>query len=341
MSTKQNVTRLSGVQQQSQRLRLSRVAGPACLVLILASLLQAQQSFGSPSKEPPNEDKYVFKQVPDVQIKTTSGLEAPLSRFWQQKPVLLTMIFTRCAGVCSPFLHSLKSAAADAGGLGKDYRVLVLSFDPKDNVADMQLMADSIGVRSDPDWIFGVASPSDIQQLAAASGFWFRWDSSIQQYDHPSLVVAVDRGRVVRMLAGATVPSASLREVVQEMRGKFVASYAIAGKVAFRCFEYDPQSGRYSLDWGLLFMLLPAAGGILATIWAFFVSPQPRPPSRVIMRYLWQFPRVSRRYWNDGLVPPTSTMDDAKSNLGVMHATTAESSDVGLRYRVRIRLSKS
>ena len=54
------------------------------------------------------------------------------------------------------------------------------------------------------------------------------------------------------------------------MRGKFVASYAIAGKVAFRCFEYDPQSGRYSLDWGVLLMLLPAAGGILATIWAFF-----------------------------------------------------------------------
>ena len=27
---------------------------------------------------------------------------------------------------------------------------MVLSFDPKDNVADMQMMADSIGVKSDP-----------------------------------------------------------------------------------------------------------------------------------------------------------------------------------------------
>jgi protein SCO1/2 len=340
MSTEESGTRLSGIQQQRQWLRFSRVGLPACLVLILASLSQAQQSFGSPSNEPPNEDRYVYRQVPDIQIKTTSGPETSLSAFWQQKPVLLTMIFTRCAGVCSPFLHSLKSAAADAGGLGKDYRVLVLSFDPKDTVADMHVMADSIGVRSDPDWIFGVASPSDIQQLAAASGFWFRWDASIQQYDHPSLVVAVDRGRVVRMLAGATVPSASLREVVQEMRGKFVASYAIAGKVAFRCFEYDPQSGRYSLDWGVLLMLLPAAGGILATIWAFFLSRQRR-PSRLIIRYLWPFPRVSPGYRNDGLVPPKSRMHSAKSNLGVMHVTTTESSDVGPQYRVRVRLSKS
>jgi len=333
--------RPSGVQQPIRRLRLSRVGWPACFVLILSGLLQAQQSFGSPSTGPPNEDQYVYKQIPDIQITTTSGSQTPLSTFWQQKPVLLTMIFTRCAGVCSPFLHSLKSAATDAGGIGIDYRVVVLSFDPSDNVTDMQRMADSIGVRSDPNWTFGIASPSDIQRLAAASGFWFQWDSSIQQYDHPSLVVAVDRGRVVRMLTGATVPSASLREVVQEMRGKFVASYAIAGKVAFRCFEYDPQSGRYSLDWGVLLMLLPAAGGILATIWAFFFSPQPRPPSRAIIRYTWPFPRFPRSYEKGGLVPLASTMVNAEPTHGVMHVTTADSSDVDLQYRVRVRLSKS
>jgi hypothetical protein len=48
---------------------------------------------------------------------------------------------------------------------------------------------------------------------------------------------------VVRMLAGATVPLARLREVIQELRGKFVASYALPAKVAFRCFKYDPSSG--------------------------------------------------------------------------------------------------
>src|SRR5215471_5731409 len=80
----------------------------------------------------------------------------------------------------------------------------------------------------------------------------------------------------MRMLAGASVPNASLREVVQELRGKFVASYALTGKVVLRCFEYDPRSGRYSLDWGLLLMLLPAAFAMLAVFWAFFLIPKPR-----------------------------------------------------------------
>ena len=56
------------------------------------------------------------------------------------------------------------------------------------------------------------------------------------------------------------------------MRGRFVASYALAGKVAFRCFEYDPNRGGYRLDWGLLFMLLPAICTVLAVVWAFFCS---------------------------------------------------------------------
>jgi len=80
----------------------------------------------------------------------------------------------------------------------------------------------------------------------------------------------------VRMLAGADVPNASLREVVQELRGKFVASYALTGKVAFRCFEYDPNSGRYTMDWGLLLMLVPAIFAVLTVVWAFFLVPAER-----------------------------------------------------------------
>jgi cytochrome oxidase Cu insertion factor (SCO1/SenC/PrrC family) len=228
-----------------------------------------QPSFGIRSTEAPNEDRYVYKALPDVVIQTVATAGVRLSTVWRDRPVLLTMIFTRCAGVCSPFLRSLKGTAADAEGLGRDYRIVVLSFDPQDPAADMDRMGESLGVKSDPAWIFGVASPSDIRRLAAAVGFWFYWDPSLEQYDHPSLVIAVDRERVVRMLAGAEVPSPSLREVAQELRGKFVSSHALAGKVAFRYFEYDPNRGRYGLDSGILLMLLPATCALLSVAWAF------------------------------------------------------------------------
>lgn len=244
------------------------------LALLLPTAAHTEQSLGARSNQPPNEDLYIYKEIPDIEIQPVGTAASRLSTIWRNEPVLLTMVFTRCAGVCSPFLRSLKAAAADAGGVGRDYRIVVLSFDPNDSRADMERLADSLQVKSHPGWILGVAAAADIRRLATASGFWFEWDPSLQQYDHPSLVVALDRGRVVRMLAGANVPDASLREVVQELRGKFVASYALTGKVAFRCFEYDPESGRYSLDWGLILMLLPAAFAVLAVIWTFFLIPK-------------------------------------------------------------------
>jgi cytochrome oxidase Cu insertion factor (SCO1/SenC/PrrC family) len=244
------------------------------LALVLPTALHAQQSLGTRSNQPPNEDLYVYKEIPDIEIQPLGAPATKLSTIWQNEPVLLTMIFTRCAGVCSPFLRSLKTAVADAGGLGRDYRVVVLSFDPIDSAAEMESLANSLEVKSDPGWIFGIAPVPDVRRLATASGFWFEWDPLLQQYDHPSLIVAIDHGKVVRILAGANVPNASLREVVQELRGKFVASYALTGRVAFRCFEYDPQSGRYSLDWGVVLMLLPPAFAMLAVIWAFFLIPK-------------------------------------------------------------------
>lgn len=252
--------------------KLFRVALFALLLLTPRRATFAQDSFGKPSLEPPNEDRYIYKQIPDIPITTQLGVKN-LSAIWRDKPMLLTMVFSRCARVCSPFLRSLTSAISDAGGLGTDYRVVVLSFDPRDTVADMEMMRGELGVKSNPDWIFGVVIPSDIKRLATVTGFWFQWDESSRQFDHSSLLVAIDRGRLVRMLAGANVPSASLREVVQELRGKFVASYALAGKVAFRCFEYDPNSGRYSLDWGLALMLLPGMCAVLATAWVFLLLP--------------------------------------------------------------------
>jgi hypothetical protein len=77
-----------------------------------------------------------------------------------------------------------------------------------------------------------------------ATGFWSKWDSLTKQYDHPGVLVAVDRGWIIRMRASAPVPPVYISEVLQELRGKFVASYPLPGRVAFRCFQYDPASRR-------------------------------------------------------------------------------------------------
>ena len=174
----------------------ARAALTLGLLLTLGGRLEAQSSVGVASTQPPEEDAYVYKQVPDVQIVRTGVDATRLSALWQDKPVLLAMVFSRCVGSCSPFLRSLKSAVSDAGGAGSAYRVVVLSFDSADTAADVDAMATNTGIAPNTGWVFGVAPQPDIRRLAEATGFWFRWDQTTEQYDHPSMVVAIDRGRV-------------------------------------------------------------------------------------------------------------------------------------------------
>lgn len=207
----------------------------------------------------PNEEQVIYRLVPDVSLKTTRQGSILLSQLWREKPVLLTLVFSRCAGVCSPFLRSLAESTARIGGTGEDYYVVVLSFDHEDTAEDMQAMATTLRLYNRPGWIFGVGSPEEIQQLARASGFWFRPVNGTGQYDHPAMLMGIRQGRLVRLLVGATVEPALLRLVARELQGEMVLSYPLPDpKVPFRCFGYDPATGRARLDWGALILLSPS-----------------------------------------------------------------------------------
>jgi len=211
--------------------------------------------------------------LPDIAITPVGGASVSLSELWRSKPLIVTFVFTRCSGICSPFLQSLRAATQAVGGTGSDYRILVLSFDSSDSVDDMRAAAEGLGLASNPAWIFGVSTPEQIRRLADAVGFWFKCHPASRQYDHPSLLVAIDHGRIVRMLAGATVLPARFREIVDELRGKFVPAYPSQDrKVAFRCFRYEPGGGIH-LSWGFFLMLMPGTLTIFGTLWIFFRSP--------------------------------------------------------------------
>lgn len=233
---------------------------------------------------PPIEDQYLYQALPDVPLKLSDGSEARLSQLSSGKPLLVTFVFTRCAGICSPLLRSLKGAAAKAEG---GFRILAISFDPRDTPADLSALAAHVGVAQKQGWNFAIAAPADMQRIAKVTGFWFQWDSTSRQYDHPGLVLVVDRGRILRMRAGGTVPAAFLQEALEETRGKLAKSYPLPGKVAFRCFQYDPATGELAFDWGAVLMLLP--GGV-AIVLAVVVFRRGRTRVRISMKNSLMWP---------------------------------------------------
>jgi protein SCO1 len=239
------------------------------------SLIAAGPEFAQ-SPPAPEEGRYVGHPLPDVRVVPAEGRPFRLAESWREKPLLLALVFTRCAGLCSPFLASLAAAQEAVGGRGSDYRTVVLSFDPRDTEADMSVLARRLGLAHAAGWAFGVAEPGDVTRLSAAVGFWFQWDDARQQYDHPGLLVAVEGGRVVRLLLGTRVEAVRLQEVVRELRGELVGAYPLPGRVLVRCFQYRPKTGGLVLDWGFALLLAPAAVALLGSVALFATAGRGR-----------------------------------------------------------------
>jgi len=239
-----------------QGFRGLRAAGGLAVLIALSTPALAQPAPGPL----PEEGRYVGRRVGDLVFRDARGQQGSLRDLGRETPLIVALVFTRCAGVCSPLLASLAEAQGRAGDRGS-YRTLVLSFDPRDTPADMEELAARLGRRGAADWTFAVAGEDDVRRLADTLGFWSSWDADRRQFDHPGMLAALDRGRVVRLLVGPRVEPARLQEVVRELRGDFVPAYALPGRVLFRCFQYRADTGELRLDWGFLVLLVP---GLLA-----------------------------------------------------------------------------
>ena len=118
--------------------------------LILIPLL-ATSAFAQP--ELPEENRYVFRKISNALIKTPHE-EIRLSDMYTRNPVLLTLVYTKCPRICYPYLQYLQQELQKIRVDG--YRVLVLSFDPRDTVEDMVRLGKILDLPQSENWLFGV-----------------------------------------------------------------------------------------------------------------------------------------------------------------------------------------
>ncbi len=244
------------------------LVGRACAVL-LACLIWAPAAAGAddPLRA---ESRYLFQPVPDGTFTAADGRTHRLSEIWDERPVLINLFFRRCTGSCSPLMHSIKRAADTAGGLGRDYAIVSLSFDPGDTPADLRAMADSLELPPDAAWYVGTADRDTIDRIAGAIGFWYTAVPGTDQFDHPSLLAAVRGGKVVRILAGNVFDKGRVRDLLLELRGVWVPFAPLPqGGSSLRCFRFDEDTNSLKLDWGMLLLFAPGFGAFATTAVVF------------------------------------------------------------------------
>nr|MBP8725602.1 hypothetical protein [Saprospiraceae bacterium] len=84
------------------------------------------------------EEKLLFQKVFDAEIVQAEGT-CRLSSLYSGGPLAVAWIYTRCFGICTPLMVDLAGAAQWLPG-ELPYKILVLSFDPRDCVDDMRAL---------------------------------------------------------------------------------------------------------------------------------------------------------------------------------------------------------
>jgi protein SCO1 len=187
------------------------------------------------------------------------------------KPVLLTLVYYRCPMLCNLVLNGLVRSMRDVDmDLGKDYRAITLSVDPKDtpheSLKRRRHHLQAMNKSEQAPWAFLTGQEEDIRRVAEAVGFLYNYDPETQQYAHPAVAMVLPpEGKVSRYLYGADFPQRDLKLALLEAgQGKVGSSFE---KVVLSCFKYDPASKRYGFYiFGFLRLGALAVFGALATL---------------------------------------------------------------------------
>jgi len=201
----------------------------------------------------------------DAQFKDESGRDVRLGDYFKTgKPVVLAFVYYQCPMLCTQVMNGISSALKVLPfAIGKDFDVVLVSFDPRDTPADAAEKKRShlqywSTEATAPSWHFLTGDEASVRRITSAAGFTYHWDERTQQFAHVSgLLVATPDGRLSRYFYGIEYSPKELRLALVESGEGKVGS--VIDELLLYCFHYDPEAGRY----GAVVMNLIRLGGVL------------------------------------------------------------------------------
>jgi len=201
-------------------------------------------------------DQRLGESLPmDAPVRDEAGRTAPLRAFFGPRPVVFVLAYFRCSMLCNVVLDDLAASLKVVPfTAGKDYDVVVVSFDPQDTPALAAAKKDEIVARygkpeTAPAWHFLTAGPvgpeKSIAAITRAVGFRYYWDTETRQFAHAAgIVLLTPTGRISRYLYGVEFPAKDVRLGLVEASGDRIGS--VVDQLLLYCFHYNPTIGKYS-----------------------------------------------------------------------------------------------
>jgi len=206
----------------------------------------------------------IGRSVADHTLLDRDGRPLRLSSY-RGKPLLVSFIYTGCFKVCPTTTQSLSVAVQQLAELfGADrFNVVSVGFNqPFDSPTAMRVFAAQTGIAAS-NWDFLSPTPGAVPALL--SDFGFRYVATPAGIDHVLTVSVLDaQGRIYAQVYGERLSRDQLGEPLRRLLNDAPPQSGLSltemvQRVRILCTVYDPKTGEYRYDYGLI---LEIAGGV-------------------------------------------------------------------------------
>jgi protein SCO1/2 len=190
----------------------------------------------------------------DTRLTTSDGQTITLNKYFEgnnQKPVILNFAYYECPVLCSLVMEGLANSVRDLGWVpGEQFEIVTLTVDHAESTAladqKKQEMLKKLGMDgAAKGWHFHTATKGEIQRLASAAGFGYKYLPEQDQYVHkPAIIMVSPEGKITRYLKGIQFPSFKLKGSLMDASDGQVGS--VVDKVVMSCFQYQELEGKYA-----------------------------------------------------------------------------------------------
>lgn len=212
----------------------------------------------------------IGRQVGAHRLRDETGATLDLAAL-RGRPLVVSLIFTRCASVCPVTTDRLREAVIQARrALGADsFTVLTFGFDARgDTPAQLQAFARRHDLDL-PAWRLASADAETTARLLEELGFSYRAGGG--GFEHVTQTTILDaEGRVYRHVYGDAFPLPvfvePLKDLVFGVATRSLAPADLWARIQFLCTVYNPSAGAYRFDYAIFFGIAIGGASLLLTI---------------------------------------------------------------------------
>lgn len=231
----------------------------------------------------------VGNKISDFTLLDREGRPVRLSQF-RGKPLLVSFIYTGCFQVCPLTTRSLQKAIESGRDMfgTNQFNVVSIGFNqPADSPQSLKAFAKQHRIDV-PNWEFLSPHASIVEPLTREFGFSYM--ATPAGFDHILQVTLLDaEGRIYRQIYGEDLSANAIGEPLKQLITNAPIPQQLRlddliDRVRILCTVYDPKTGQYRVEYGLL---LEVAGGVtfaLTMAWLFFSEWLARRRARRILQ---------------------------------------------------------